>query len=57
MRRMDELHLDFPFAGSRTLRNLLTAEEDSKWPSAYHYADEADEDLSEAGPFAMHITI
>jgi putative transposase len=26
MRRMDELHLDFPFAGSRTLRNLLTAE-------------------------------
>jgi putative transposase len=26
MRRMDELHLDFPFAGSRTLRNLLTVE-------------------------------
>src|SRR6186713_3025381 len=26
MRRMDELHLDFPFAGSRMLRDLLTAE-------------------------------
>ena len=23
MRRMDELHLDFPFAGSRMLRDLL----------------------------------
>ena len=26
MRRMDELHLNFPFAGSRMLRDLLTAE-------------------------------
>jgi putative transposase len=26
IRRMDELHLDFPFAGSRMLRDLLTAE-------------------------------
>jgi putative transposase len=26
MRRMDELHLDFPFAGSRMLRDLLVAE-------------------------------
>jgi putative transposase len=26
MRRMDELHLDFPFAGSRMLRDLLAAE-------------------------------
>jgi putative transposase len=26
MRRMDELHFDFPFAGSRMLRDLLTAE-------------------------------
>ncbi|MGF7213360.1 putative transposase [Skermanella aerolata] len=26
MRRMDELHLDFPFAGSRMLRDLLTGE-------------------------------
>jgi len=26
MRRMDELHLDLPFAGSRMLRDLLTAE-------------------------------
>jgi hypothetical protein len=25
LRRMDELHLDFPFAGSRTLRDLLNA--------------------------------
>jgi putative transposase len=26
MRRLDELHLEFPFAGSRMLRGLLTAE-------------------------------
>ena len=26
MRRMDELHLEFPFAGSRMLRDLLTKE-------------------------------
>ena len=26
MRRMDELHLEFPFAGSRMLRDLLRAE-------------------------------
>src|SRR5215470_10130967 len=26
MRQMDELHLDFPFAGSRMLRDLLHAE-------------------------------
>jgi putative transposase len=26
MRRMDELHLEFPFAGSRMLRDLLNAE-------------------------------
>jgi hypothetical protein len=26
MRRIDELHLEFPFAGSRMLRDLLVAE-------------------------------
>ncbi len=26
MRRIDELHLDFPFAGSRMLRDFLRAE-------------------------------
>lgn len=26
MRRIDKLHLEFPFAGSRMLRRLLTAE-------------------------------
>ena len=26
MRRLDQLHMDFPFAGSRTLRDLLAAE-------------------------------
>jgi len=26
MRRMDELHLDYPFAGSRMLRDLLRGE-------------------------------
>jgi putative transposase len=25
MRRLDELHMDFPFAGSRMLRDLLAA--------------------------------
>ena len=25
MRRLDELHLDFPFAGARMLRDLLSA--------------------------------
>ena len=27
MRRIDELHLEYPFAGSRMLRGLLAAEE------------------------------
>ena len=27
MRRIDELHLEFPFAGSRMLRGLLAADE------------------------------
>jgi putative transposase len=26
MRRLDELHLDYPFAGSRMLRDLLRGE-------------------------------
>ena len=26
MRRLDELHLDYPFAGSRTLRDFLVRE-------------------------------
>ena len=26
MRRIDELHMDFPFAGSRMLRDLLAAD-------------------------------
>ena len=30
MRRIDELHLEFPFAGSRLLRDLL-AGETSRW--------------------------
>ena len=44
MRRMDELHLDFPFAGSRMLRDLLTAEGFQVWPPACRHADEADGD-------------
>jgi putative transposase len=41
MRRMDELHLEFPFAGSRMLRDLLNAEGVEIGPSARRHADEA----------------
>jgi hypothetical protein len=32
MRRIDQLHLEYPFAGARTLRDLLRAE---GWPNAW----------------------
>ena len=42
MRRMDELHLEFPFAGSRMLRDLLTQEGIDDRPPACLDLDEAD---------------
>jgi putative transposase len=36
MRRIDELHLEYPFAGSRMLRDLLNREGSSQ---ILHFAD------------------
>ena len=41
MRRLDRLHLQFPFAGSRMLRGLLAAE-GARSAAARENADEAD---------------
>jgi putative transposase len=41
MRRLDELHLDYPFAGARMLRSLA-ARGCKHQPPACHAADEAD---------------
>ena len=41
MRRLDRLHLQFPFAGARMLRGLLTAE-GCKIGPARENVDEAD---------------
>ena len=46
MRRLDELHLEFPFAGSRMLRGLVAAVCTKGAPSACEDADEADGDRS-----------
>ena len=42
MRRIDELHLDYPFAGARMLRDLLRREGVIDRPPACRDADEAD---------------
>ena len=42
MRRIDELHLEYPFAGSRMLRGLLKAEGRRSRPPARRDADEED---------------
>ena len=42
MRRIDELHLDYPFAGSRMLRDLLRGRGHRDRPPARRHADEAD---------------
>ena len=42
MRRLDELHLDYPFAGSRMLRDLLAHRGLAERPAARRHADEAD---------------
>ena len=41
MRRMDELHLELPFAGSRMLRDLLNKEGYRNWPLSCRDADKA----------------
>ncbi len=43
MRRMDEMHLEFPFAGSRMLRDLLNREgvEIGLWRTFGAAADES----------------
>ena len=51
MRRLDRLHLQFPFAGSRMLRGLLAAEVQDR-PQARENADEADGDRGTLSPSA-----
>ena len=53
MRRIDELHLDYPFAGSRMLRDLLGARARDR-PPARRHADEADGDRGALSP-AEHL--
>ena len=52
MRRLDRLHLEFPFAGSRMLRGLLVAE--GCKIGRRHDADEADGYRSALSPSAHH---
>ncbi len=42
MRRLDQLHLEFPFAGSRMLRGLLAGERHQGWPAPRQNVDETD---------------
>ncbi len=44
MRRIDELHLEYPFAGARMLRDHGAAGRLFDWPPSYVDADEADGD-------------
>ena len=54
MQRLDRLHLELPFAGSRMLRGLLAAEGVQDWPSSREDADEADGDRGALSPSAHH---
>jgi len=49
MRRIDELHLEFPFAGSRMLQDMLQRRHQDR-PSARRHADEADADRVDLPP-------
>ncbi len=51
MRRIDELHLDYPFAGSRMLRDLLAAR-DCDRTGPRHHSDAADGDRGDVSPAA-----
>ena len=52
MQRLDRLHLEFPFAGSRMLRGLLASEGVQDRPPACQNADAADGDRSALSPTA-----
>ena len=52
MRRLDRLHLEYPFAGSRMLRGLLVGRGVQDRPSACEDADAADGDRSALSPSA-----
>ena len=54
MRRLDQLHLEFPFAGSRMLRGLLAAEGVQDRPPACQNADAADGDRGALPPPAHY---
>ena len=51
MRRLDRLHLEFPFAGSRMLQGLLVAEKQDR-SSSRQDADAADGDRGALSPSA-----
>ena len=53
MRRLDRLHLEFPFAGSRMLQGLLVAEKQDR-SSSRQDADAADGDRGALSPSAHH---
>ncbi len=55
MRRLDELHLEFPFAGSRMLRGLMAAE-GCKVGRRHVKTDAADGDRGALSPPAHHQT-
>ena len=44
MRRIDALHLEYPFAGSRMLLRVAPARRPCRGPPACRHADEADGD-------------
>jgi putative transposase len=44
MRRIDELHMDYPFAGAHMLRAMLNREGRAGGPQACGHADEEDGD-------------
>ena len=52
MRRIDELHLDYPFAGSRMLRDLLAWRGHRDRARAGHDDDAADGDRGDLPPAA-----
>ena len=52
MRRLDRLHLEFPFAGSRMLRGLLVAEGWQDRAPSRQDADAADGDRGALSPSA-----
>ncbi len=42
MRLIDELHLNYPFAGSRMLRGLLWQQRPGGWPQSHQDSDAED---------------